>query len=294
VIGTAVGSGDPARIAIGRQLSFDVLETKGTNTVPVAVSFDKGMGMFDLNGKKAIVTGGNKGLGLGMSQALCKQGASVVIIGSSEVTYTCAETLRAAGYEADGVVCDLGNKEELEQGFAQALEIHEGRLDILVNNAGVQRRAKAEEFSWEDWRFVLQVNLDAVFLLCQLAARVMLKQGAGKIINIASMLSYFGGITVPAYAASKGAIAQLTKALCNEWAGRGICVNAIAPGYMDTEMNVNLINDEKRYTDITERIPTGRWGTADDMQGIVVFLASESSNYVNGAIIPVDGGYLAK
>ncbi|MFA5448047.1 MAG: SDR family oxidoreductase [Sphaerochaeta sp.] len=250
--------------------------------------------MFDLRGKKAIVTGGNKGLGFGMSQGLCEGGASVVIIGSSDETERAAQSLRDTGFDAHAVVCDLSDKVDLERGFAQALKMHGGRLDILVNNAGVQRRAKAEEFEWDDWQFVLSVNLDAVFLLCQLAGRVMLAQGKGKIINIASMLSYFGGITVPAYAASKGGVAQLTKALSNEWAGRGVCVNAIAPGYMDTEMNVNLINDEKRYTDITARIPAGRWGTAEDMKGVVVFLASEASDYLNGAIIPVDGGYLAK
>lgn len=250
--------------------------------------------MFDLTGKKAIVTGGNKGLGFGMSQALCEQGASVVIIGSSEATRTAAFSLCSLGHDAKPVICDLSDKTDLERGFAEALEIHGEQLDILVNNAGVQRRAKAEEFSWDDWQFVLQVNLNAVFLLCQLAGRVMLKQGKGKIINLASMLSYFGGITVPAYASSKGAVAQLTKALCNEWAGRGICINAIAPGYMDTEMNVNLINDERRYADITARIPAGRWGTPNDMKGLVVFLASDASDYINGAIIPIDGGYLAK
>jgi len=163
-----------------------------------------------------------------------------------------------------------------------------------VNNAGVQRRNKCEDFLINDWEAVLQVNLTAVFRLCQLAGRKMLEQGGGKIINLASMLSYFGGYTVPAYAASKGGVAQLTKALSNEWAGRGIQVNAIAPGYMATDMNEALIRDEGRSREILGRIPAGRWGTPEDMKGIVVFLASGASDYISGAVIPVDGGYLGK
>ena len=169
-----------------------------------------------------------------------------------------------------------------------------GKIDILLNDAGVQRRNHCEDFTLEDWDTVINVNLNAVFVLCQLAGREMLKQGSGKIINMASMLSFFGGFTVPAYAASKGAVAQLTKALSNEWAGKNIQVNAIAPGYMATEMNTALINDNGRNTEILARIPAGRWGTAKDMKGLAVFLASDASNYISGAVIPLDGGYLAK
>lgn len=164
----------------------------------------------------------------------------------------------------------------------------------MVNAAGIQRRNKCEDFTLEDWEAVIDVNLTSLFLLCQCAGRVMLKQGKGKIINVASMLSFFGGQTVPAYAASKGGVAQLTKALSNEWASKGISVNGIAPGYMATEMNTALVEDEVRNEQILGRIPVGRWGNGDDMKGITVFLASEASNYFSGAIMPVDGGYLGK
>ena len=163
-----------------------------------------------------------------------------------------------------------------------------------MNSAGVQRRHKSEAFPLDDWSAVIEVNLTAVFALCQMAGRVMLDQGHGKIVNIASLLSFFGGYTVPAYAASKGGIAQLTKALANEWASRGINVNALAPGYMATEMNAALIADAGRNAEISARIPAHRWGTADDMKGPLLFLASSASDYVNGAIIPVDGGYLGR
>ncbi len=171
-----------------------------------------------------------------------------------------------------------------------------GHLDILVNGAGVQRRYPSEEFPLEDFDFVMDVNLRSVFAMCQLAGRQFLKQETGgKIINIASMLSFFGGYTVPAYAASKGAVAQITKALCNEWACKGINVNALAPGYMATEMNTALLDPENpRNAEITNRIPNRTWGTGEDMKGPVVWLASDASDYINGAIIPVDGGYLVR
>ena len=179
--------------------------------------------------------------------------------------------------------------------MAPAVELLGGGIDILLNNAGVQRRSHCEDFTLEDWDTVINVNLNAVFVLCQLAGRKMLEQGGGKIINLASMLTFFGGFTVPAYAASKGAVAQLTKALCNEWASKGINVNAIAPGYMDTDMNTALTDPTNpRYKEITDRIPAHRWGTGDDMKGAAIFLASAASDYLNGAVIPVDGGYLVK
>lgn len=252
------------------------------------------MNVFDLTGKTAVVTGGGRGLGLGMAQALCEAGVRVVMIGSSDTVLSAAEKLRDQGFEAYGLQGDLSRIEKLPELFAQAVEPLGGRLDILVNNAGVQRRNKCEDFLIDDWEDVLQVNLTAVFRLCQLAGRKMLEQGGGKIINLASMLSYFGGYTVPAYAASKGGVAQLTKALSNEWAGRGVQVNAIAPGYMTTDMNEALIRDEGRSREILGRIPAGRWGTPEDMKGIAVFLASGASDYISGAVIPVDGGYLGK
>lgn len=249
--------------------------------------------MFDLTGKKAIITGGNKGLGKGMCRSLLSAGAETVILASSDSVFETAEAFLKEGFKAHGIKCDLRSKESIEKAFGEALEIL-GTVDILINNAGIQRRNKCEDFAFDDWSEVINVNLNSVFVLCQLAGRVMIEKGRGKIINIASMLSFFGGYTVPAYAASKGGVAQLTKALSNEWASKGVNVNAIAPGYMDTDMNVNLINDEKRNVEILARIPAGRWGKPEDMQGVVVFLASAASDYVNGAIIPVDGGYLGR
>ncbi len=250
--------------------------------------------MFSLEGKHAIITGGNKSLGLGITEAICKQGAKVVIFASSESVHSVAKDLCGKGYEVTGIQVDLASTTAIETAFAEAMKVFDNKLDILINNAGIQRRNPCENFTMEDWNDVINVNLTSVFTLCQLAGRVMLQQGKGKIINLASMLSFFGGQTVPAYAASKGGVAQLTKALSNEWSGRGINVNAIAPGYMDTDMNVALVNDPDRNTQILGRIPKGRWGKPEDMQGLAVFLASEASDYICGAVIPVDGGYLGK
>lgn len=250
--------------------------------------------MFNLNGKNAIITGGNKSLGLGITKAMLEAGANVCIMASSDSVFEVVEDLKRKGHNVCGVKCNLSNKEQIENGFAEALKLFDGKLDILINNAGIQRRNKCEDFLYQDWLDVIEVNLNAVFTLCQLAGRKMLEAGSGKIINMASMLSFFGGQTVPAYAASKGAVAQLTKALSNEWSSRGVNVNAIAPGYMDTEMNVALVNDADRNSQILARIPMGRWGTPEDIGGVAVFLASDAAKYVTGAVIPVDGGYLSK
>ncbi len=250
----------------------------------------------DLTAKKAIVTGGAQGLSYGMAEGLMEAGAEVCIIDiNPKVTETAAEFNRR-GFSCHAVIADLGNREKLEQGFADALQTLGGHFDILVNGAGVQKRWPSEEFPYKDWEFVLNINLNAVFCLCQLAGRQFMAQNSrGKIINIASMLSFFGGYTVPAYAASKGGVMQLTKALCNEWAAKGINVNALAPGYMDTEMNTALTDPSNpRFKEITDRIPAKVWGTPEDMKGPCVFLASAASDYLNGAIIPVDGGYLVK
>lgn len=250
------------------------------------------MNLFDLTGKKAIVTGGAAGLACGVAEGLMQAGAEVVIVDISQQTEKVAQDFCASGYKAHGVQANLGNREDLEAAFNTAVQKLGGTLDILVPAAGIQRRYKSEEFPMKDWDDVININLSAVFHLCQLAGRVMLKQGSGKIINFASMLAYFGGYTVPAYAASKGGVAQLTKALSNEWAGKGINVNAIAPGYMATSMNTGILEDEQRNASITARIPMGRWGIPDDLKGVVVFLSSAASNYLSGAVIPVDGGYL--
>ena len=246
--------------------------------------------LFDLTGKKAIVTGGTRGLGKGMAEGLMEAGASVVIFGTSDKVQDVAAEFRAKGLDCQGLKVDLGKAEERKAGFDKAVEML-GGLDIIMNAAGIQRRHESPNFPMEDWIEVLEVNLTAPFDLCQMAAREFLKKEVpgGKIINIASMLSFFGGQTVPAYAASKGGVAQITKALANELAGKGINVNAIAPGYMDTEMNTALTDpNNPRYAIITGRIPAGRWGTGEDMKGTAIFLASRASDYLNGAIIPVD------
>lgn len=247
------------------------------------------MKLFDLTGKYALVTGGTRGLGRGIAEGLAEAGASVVIIGSGDSVVNAAKEMNVQGLK-----WDLADKKSLPALMDAALKMMNGRIDILVTAAGIQRRHPSTDFPMEDWDAVLDVNLNSVFALNQLAGRKMIAQGGGKIINIASLLSFFGGFTVPAYAASKGGIAQLTKALANEWAGKNVQVNAIAPGYMATDMNTALLNDEGRNKEITARIPAGRWGTGDDMKGAAIFLASEASQYVSGVIIPVDGGYLGR
>lgn len=247
---------------------------------------------FDLSGKRAIVTGGNGGLGRGMVEGLHQAGAEVVIIDVTDNVVSTAEEIGITGAKVYGVKGNLKDREDLKRSFEEAVKKLGGSLDILINCAGIQRRSKCEDFPIEYWDDVIEINLTSVFELCQLAGRVMLNQGKGKIINVASMLSFFGGYTVPAYAASKGGVAQLTKALSNEWAGRGVNVNAIAPGYMATSLNTAIINDPSRNEKILARIPAGRWGQPEDVKGVIVFLASEASDYINGVVIPVDGGYL--
>jgi 2-deoxy-D-gluconate 3-dehydrogenase len=223
-----------------------------------------------------------------MAEALAGGGARVAIVGRSNRVFESAAELGAIPLRAD-----LSGRSEAAALVPRAIDSL-GGLDILVNNAGAQIRHPAEDFPIEDWDYVLSVNLHAVWLLAQASGRHMLQHGGGKIINLASEMSFFGGYTIPAYAASKGGVAQLTKALSNEWAGRGINVNAIAPGYMDTEMNEALVGNPKREPLILSRIPAGRWGRPRDLQGIILFLASAASDYLHGAIIPVDGGYLGR
>ena len=230
-----------------------------------------------------------------MAEGLLEEGCEVVIVGSSEGVHRVAEEFHSRGFACHGVQADLGSREQTLACFRSCMELLGGDLDILVNAHGIQRRHEPEEFPLSDWDDVISVNLSSVFVLCQEAGRVMLPKGRGKIINIASMISFFGGQTIPAYAASKGGVAQLTKALSNDWAGKGIQINAIAPGYMATDMNTALMDPANpRYQQITDRIPAHRWGTSDDMKGICVFLASPASDYITGAVIPVDGGYLVK
>lgn len=254
------------------------------------------MNFNNLSGKKAIVTGAAQGLSRGMAEGLLEAGAIVCIMDINPLAEETAEEYRKKGYACYAVIVDLGNDETREAFFQEAVRKLGGHLDILVNGAGVQRRNKSEEFPLKEWDFVMNINLRSVFALCQLAGRTFMEQNSrGKIINIASMLAFFGGVTVPAYAASKGGVAQITKALCNEWAEKGINVNALAPGYMATEMNTELLDEKSpRYKEITDRIPAKAWGQPEDMKGPVVWLASDASDYINGAIIPVDGGYLVR
>jgi len=249
---------------------------------------------FGLEGKTALVTGASRGLGAAMARALAEAGADVALHASQEPARRTAEAIAAAG--GTRTICltaDLARRESADRLVADALAAI-GRIDILVNNAAVIRRSNATEFSDADWDETLEVNLSSVFRLCRAAGRHMLERGSGKIINISSLLAFQGGIRVPAYTAAKGALAQLTKGLANEWASRGVNVNAIAPGYMRTDNTQPLIDDPVRYKDITARIPAGRWGEPDDLAGAVVFLASAASDYVHGHVLVVDGGWLGR
>ncbi|MCW3849433.1 2-dehydro-3-deoxy-D-gluconate 5-dehydrogenase KduD [Sphingomonas sp. LB-2] len=247
---------------------------------------------FDLSGKVAVVTGANTGIGQGIALALAAAGADIAAVGRSAATET-VEKARAMGRKAEIVSADLSSIEPVQRVVDEAVE-KLGRLDILVNNAGIIRRNDSIDFTEEDWDAVVDTNLKSVFFLCQAAARHMIPNGGGKIINIASMLTFQGGIRVPSYTASKSGIGGLTKLLANEWASKGICVNAIAPGYIATNNTAQLQADETRNRQIMERIPAGRWGSPDDMGGAAVFLASSASDYVQGHILAVDGGWLAR
>jgi len=250
---------------------------------------------FDLEGKKAIVTGGARGLCFSIVEGLHEAGAEVLIIDLDVEGKIAAEKLSENGKKVHFLHGDLSQLDKIEVLFEKAQSLLDGEIDILVNGVGIQYRCKAEEFPLDKWQKVIDINLNSVFVLSQLVGRSMLDQGHGKIINIASMTSFFGSELVPAYAASKGAIAQLTKALSNEWAHRGVTVNAIAPGYIETTLTADMkAKNPKQYDEITSRIPMHRWGKPDDLKGIAIFLSGDMSSYISGAIIPVDGGYLGK
>ncbi|KAL1893016.1 hypothetical protein Sste5346_006697 [Sporothrix stenoceras] len=258
------------------------------------------MDLFSLTGKTALITGGTRGIGQAMAIALADAGADILLALRSG-----ADTSTKAKVEALGRKCTLYDVDIASRESVAALTpavLKDGhRIDILVNCAGIQRRHPAHQFPDNDWDDVLQVNLSAVFQLCRDVGAHMLEQPVyegsnrrGSIINVASLLSFQGGITVPAYAASKGGVAQLTKALSNEWASKGITVNAIAPGYIATDMNTALIDDKDRAASILARIPAGRWGLPEDFKGAVIFLASKASAYVSGEILTVDGGWMGR
>ncbi len=249
--------------------------------------------LFDLTGKRAVVTGANTGLGQAMAVALASAGADVALISRSSASDTVAQ-ISKLGRRAVEVPLDLSDNSNCELAIAQS-DAALGPIDILVNNAGIIRRNDALEFTEADWDDVLQVNLKSAFFLAQaFAKRVVARGGRGKIINIASMLSYQGGIRVVSYTASKSGVMGMTRLLANEWASKSINVNAIAPGYFSTNNTAALRADEKRNSEILGRIPAGRWGQPDDLGGAVIFLASSASDYVQGITLPVDGGWLAR
>jgi 2-dehydro-3-deoxy-D-gluconate 5-dehydrogenase len=247
---------------------------------------------FTLAGKVAVVTGANTGLGQGIAVALAQAGADIVAVGRSAPADTERDVI-ASGRRFHFIYADLELSHQSARVIAQAAEAA-GRVDILINNAGIIRRNDALVFTEEDWDAALNVNLKTPFFLAQAAAKIMLENGGGKIINIASMLSFQGGIRTASYTASKSGLAGLTRLLANEWASRGINVNAIAPGYFETNNTTALRADEQRNKDILGRIPAGRWGKPSDLGGAAVFLASAAADYVHGTVLPVDGGWLAR
>jgi 2-dehydro-3-deoxy-D-gluconate 5-dehydrogenase len=248
---------------------------------------------FKLDDRVALVTGAARGLGQGIALGLAEAGADIVALDRAALDQTCAQ-ITALGRRCHPLVRDLaGTTPETAQAIVAECMAALGRLDILVNNAGIIRRAPALEFSADDWEAVLSINLSAAFYLSQAAARQFVAAGqGGKIINLASMLSFQGGVFVPAYTAAKSGLAGLTRALANEWAAQGINVNAVAPGYMATEVTAGIRADPARERAVLSRIPAGRWGDAADLQGAIVFLASDAAAYLHGTIVPVDGGWL--
>jgi 2-dehydro-3-deoxy-D-gluconate 5-dehydrogenase len=249
--------------------------------------------LFNLEGKIAAISGSTRGIGRSMALALAEAGADIALLQRSPEPTDVKEEIEKLGRKCAIIPCDMENMEQVKAAIPNVVSEF-GTIDILVNNAGIQRRSPAVDFSETDWDDVIQVNLKTVWVLCQQAGRHMVPRGQGKIINTASLLSFQGGFTVPAYAAAKGGVAQLTKALSNEWAKHNVNVNAIAPGYIATEMNTALIADPIRSTQILDRIPAGRWGTPDDFKGTVLFLASDAAKYVHGHVLTVDGGWMGR
>jgi 2-dehydro-3-deoxy-D-gluconate 5-dehydrogenase len=250
---------------------------------------------FRLDGQTALVTGCRRGIGMAMAEALAEAGADIIGVSASlkDSGEEVAQRVTALGRKFSGYSCDFGDRKALYE-FIQRVIVENAPIDILVNNAGTIRRAPAAQHSDEDWDEVIEVNLSAQFVLARELGKLMLARGRGKIVFTASLLSFQGGITIPGYAASKGGIAQLTMALSNEWAGKGVNVNAIAPGYIETDNTAVLKADPVRSKSILDRIPAGRWGKPEDLQGAVVFLASRASDYVSGTILTVDGGWMGR
>ena len=253
------------------------------------------MSLFSLEGKTALVTGCKRGIGFAMAEALAEAGADILGVSASLETSGSAieQAVQATGRSFKGYQCDFSDRKSL-YAFIEKVKSENSQIDILVNNAGTILRAPAAEHSDEYWDKVIEVNQNAQFILSREMGKEMVKRGSGKIIFTASLLTFQGGITVPGYAASKGAIGQLTMALSNEWAGKGVQVNAIAPGYIATDNTEALRDDPERSSSILARIPAGRWGKPEDFKGPIIFLASEASNYMSGTVMTVDGGWMGR
>lgn len=249
--------------------------------------------LFRLDGKVALVTGASAGIGAAIAEALAEAGADVACHGNTRPAEATAAAVKAKNRKGAALSGDLSDRATPARLVGSVLERF-GRIDILVNNAGTIRRAPAVEHSDEDWDFVLNVNLTSVFSLCKLTGKHLLEQGSGKIVNITSLLSFQGGVNVPGYSAAKAGLANLTRALANEWAGRGVNVNGIAPGYIETDNTTALRQNPERFRQISERIPAGRWGTPRDLTGAAVFLCSSASDYVHGHVLTVDGGWMGR
>ena len=247
---------------------------------------------FSLTGKKALVTGASKGIGASIAIALAEAGANLVLVGRSEVSLsTTRAAVESLGRKTETLIADVESRAQISEAFKNIEQLN---VEIVVNNAGSISRSPAIETSLDDWDRIIDTNLNSVFQISQLCAKSMLAKGHGRIINIASLLSFQGGINVPAYTASKHAVAGVTKALANEWGAKGVTVNAIAPGYISTDNTQALRNDPDRNTSILARIPIGRWGTPEDLAAVAVFLASPAASYINGEIITVDGGWMGR
>lgn len=250
--------------------------------------------MFDLTGKVAAISGATRGIGKAMAFALAEAGADIALLQRNiEQTDIKVEIEKETGRKCTIIPCDMEDLEQVKEAIPNVIKAF-GKIEILVNCAGIQRRSPAVNFSEQDWDDVMQVNLKTVWILAQKAGQFMVEQGWGKIINVASLNSFQGGVTIPAYASAKGGVAQLTKALANEWAKENVNVNAIVPGYIATEMNTALMDDPVRSKQILDRIPAERWGTPEDFKGTVVFLASDASSFIHGHLLCVDGGWMGR
>ena len=247
--------------------------------------------IFSLEGKRALLVGGAGEIGYAIAEALLESGASVVIVDKDPDTLAKAAVLRKKWSNCFGYIVDISDREQIDDSIIESVKLLGGSIEILVNAAGIQRRNPSEIFLDSDWDALISVNLTSVFLYSKKVSIGMINNGYGKIINVSSIMSQFGGVNIPAYSASKGGVAQLTKAMSNDLAGKGICINAISPGYINTNMNSAILRDSDRTAKILDRTPIGRWGTPKDLKGVSVFLASKASDFITGAVIPVDGGY---